>query len=294
MGRITPMKNNDFAVFILTHGRPDNVITFETLKRQGYTGEIYIICDNEDKTIEQYRQRFGDKVIVFDKAEIEKKIDTGDNFGDRRTILHARNACFEIAKELGLKYFLQLDDDYYEFQYKINHKMEYPTNHLTVLSNLGNVFDSFFTYYKSIGAKSIALSQGGDFFGGKDGFGKSKRKCMNTFFCSVDRPFQFRGTMNEDVNTYTSLGKNGDLFLSIHFAMMNQMDTQSSSGGITELYKKFGTYVKSFYTVMYSPSCTKISMMGSTHRRLHHKIKWDHAVPFIVPESARKPTIINA
>ena len=28
------MENKDFAVFILTHGRPDNVITFNTLKRQ--------------------------------------------------------------------------------------------------------------------------------------------------------------------------------------------------------------------------------------------------------------------
>ena len=37
------MENKDFAVFILTHGRPDNVITFNTLKKANYTGKIYLL-----------------------------------------------------------------------------------------------------------------------------------------------------------------------------------------------------------------------------------------------------------
>jgi hypothetical protein len=36
---------NNFAVFILTHGRPDNVKTFNTLKKCGYTGKIYFIVE---------------------------------------------------------------------------------------------------------------------------------------------------------------------------------------------------------------------------------------------------------
>ena len=51
---------------------------------------------------------------MFDKLEISKKFDEFDNFDDRRAIVYARNASFEIAKKLGLKYFLQLDDDYEE------------------------------------------------------------------------------------------------------------------------------------------------------------------------------------
>jgi len=94
--------------------------------------------------------------------------------------------------------------------------------------------------------------------------------------------------MNEDVNTYVSMGATGNLFLTIPLAMMNQMDTQSNAGGITELYKRFGTYAKSFYTVMYAPSCTKIGMMGTTHKRLHHSINWKSAVPCIVSEELRK------
>ena len=29
-----------------------------------------------------------------------------------RAIVYARNACFDLAKDLGITYFIQLDDDY--------------------------------------------------------------------------------------------------------------------------------------------------------------------------------------
>jgi hypothetical protein len=111
----------NFVAFILTHGRPDRVHTYNTLKKLGYTGRIVIVIDNEDKTADEYRKRFGDQVYQFDKAGIATRMDEGDNFGDRRAIVYARNACFEIAEELGIDYFIQLDDDYTEFRYRKNH-----------------------------------------------------------------------------------------------------------------------------------------------------------------------------
>ena len=65
------MKNKNFAVFILSHGRPDNVITYKTLKKLRYKGKIYIIIDNEDKTQKKYYKNFGNKVIIFDKKAID-------------------------------------------------------------------------------------------------------------------------------------------------------------------------------------------------------------------------------
>lgn len=38
----------NFAVFILSHGRAGNVKTYQTLINQGYTGNIYIVIDDED------------------------------------------------------------------------------------------------------------------------------------------------------------------------------------------------------------------------------------------------------
>lgn len=284
------MKNEDFVVFILTHGRPDKVMTYRTLERQGYTGLLYLIIDNEDKTAQEYYNKFGkENIIMFDKKEIAKTFDEFDNFDDRRAIVYARNACFDIARKLGKKYFLQLDDDYGEFKFRINHKLEHPKDVFTVKHTLDDVFGALLKYYKSINATAIATSQGGDWFGGENNFNKPpKRKAMNTFFCSTDRPFQFIGRINEDVNTYTSYQSKGHLFLTIPFIQVDQMQTQAVEGGMTNIYLSGGTYIKSFYTVICSPSCVKITLMGRTNRRLHHLIKWDNAVPVIINEKYKK------
>ncbi|MEB3209564.1 MAG: hypothetical protein VKK63_11715, partial [Synechococcus sp.] len=78
------MKNKDFIAFILTHGRPDKVVTYKSLKRHGYTGPICVLIDNEDKTIEEHRKLYGDQVYVFDKKAMAEETDAGDNFSHRK------------------------------------------------------------------------------------------------------------------------------------------------------------------------------------------------------------------
>lgn len=47
-------------------------------------------------------------------------------------------------------------------------------------------------------------------------------------------------------------------------------------------------YLKTFYTVIFSPSCTKVGMMGDKHKRIHHMIDWDRCVPKILNEKWKK------
>lgn len=272
---------NNFAVFILTHGRPDNVKTYTTLKKCGYTGSIYFIVDNEDKHINKYQKNYGiDNVKIFDKKLMADEIDEGNNFDNRKVIIHARNASFKIAKEIGVKYFVQMDDDYYYFGYR------YETG-AKIIKNLDSVFNIMLDFYKSVNIKSIAFSQGGDHIGGFSGI-KLKRKCMNSFFCSTDRPFQFIGSINEDVNTYTTLGSRGDVFFTFTNIQLDQKDTQSNNGGMTDEYALTGTYVKSFHSVMMQPSSVKASMMNSNNKRIHHSIKWVNTTPMILSNKYKK------
>ena len=281
------MKNKDFAVFILTHGRPDNVKTYNVIRNRGYTGKIYIIIDNEDPTAKRYYEKFGAEVIMFNKKEIAETFDEADNFNDKRAIVYARNASFDIAKKLNIKYFLQLDDDYIAFHYRL-----YAIHKPEQIKNLDKVFDMMLDFYKSIPAKSIAMAQGGDFIGGSENTlarkPTVKRKCMNSFFCSTERRFQFVGRINEDVNTYTQKASIGNLFLTIPILSLTQASTQSSEGGMTEIYLDKGTYIKSFYSVIFSPSLVKIALMGDTNMRLHHRVKWASAVPVIINEKHKK------
>lgn len=289
------METEKFAVFILTHGRPHKVKTYETLRKQGYTGQIYIIIDNEDKTAAEYYKRFGDQVIMFDKEAVAQQIDEGDNFKDRRAIIYARNASYQIAQDLGLDYFLQLDDDYTSFVHKFTADLVYREK---PVKNLDRLFALMLDFYKSTSAVTVALGQNGDFQGGSQNGDLTrlwlKRKAMNTFFCSPHRPHKFFGRINEDVNTYVTQGNRGDLILTVFNAAIIQSQTQHTTGGMTELYLNMGTYVKSFYTVMYSPACVKIAEFGNDHARLHHRINWNAAVPKIMSEQYRKlPRLIQ-
>jgi hypothetical protein len=247
------MENKDFAVFILTHGRPDNVKTLSTLQKCGYTGKIYFIVDNEDKTIVQYQKNYGiENVKIFDKKAMADEVDEGNNFDERRTITHARNACFKIAKEIGITYFVQLDDDYTAFEWRYESKCGKKLK-VHKITNLDKIMDLHLEFYKKTNFKSIAFAQGGDFIGGVENPTVKKRplmrKCMNSFFCSTEREFQFIGSMNEDVNTYTTLGSRGELFGTVPMISLTQTATQSNKSGITDMYQRFGTYCKANYDI---------------------------------------------
>jgi hypothetical protein len=111
---------------------------------------------------------------------------------------------------------------------------------------------------------------------------------MNSFFCSTDRPFQFLGSINEDVNTYTTLAGKGELFLTIPVFAINQKDSQTQKDGMSDIYKLQGTYVKSFTTVLMQPSNVKVSIMNATHKRIHHSISWKNTTPMIVSQAYKK------
>jgi hypothetical protein len=257
------------------------------MRRSGYTGPLFLVVDNEDKFGEEYIKSFGaDNVILFDKAETAKTFDEFDNFNDRRAIVYARNECFSIARKLGFKHFLQLDDDYESFGYRLHVEVANRRNKsdwLSVRHTGDQALAATLELFNSVPAASIAFSQGGDWFNG-DIESITVRKCMNTFFCSTDRPFQFVGRINEDVNTYTCIQGRGLLFLTLPHFQIVQKHTQANSGGMADLYLAQGTYIKSFYTVICSPSCVKVRIMGSVNRRLHHKIEWDNAVPCILDD----------
>lgn len=283
--------NKDFAAFILSHGRADHIVTYQTIRKAGYTGRIVVIIDDEDSQQEEYKSRYANELYIFDKKRIAKTTDHGDNFNNLRTTTHVRNAIFEAAKELGIKSFVMLDDDYTDFRYKFSARGQY--GDWLIKKNLDQLFQATVDFLRDASqVLCVAYAQQGDFIGG-EGSGlaqaiKTKRKVMNSFFCLTDRPFRFLSRLNEDVNTYVSKGARGDIFLTLNQISLNQKQTQTNAGGMSDAYLDSGTYVKSFYTVMYAPSCTTIRPMGPVNPRLHHKINWRCAVPKILDEKWRK------
>lgn len=281
---------NDFAIFILSHGRAKTMKTLTTIKNCGYKGKWYIICDNEDKTINEYYELYGkENIIVFDKERQNELCDTMDiKSRKKNVILFARNVCFEIAKQLGLTYFLELDDDYIEFRERYEKN---GTLSSRFVLDFDSICEAMIDFLETSGALTIAFAQMGDFIGGLDcAMFKQRltRKCMNSFFCKVDRPFQFIGRINEDVNTYCLLGTQGKLLFTVADIALNQVDTQQGSNGMTTTYLDGGTYVKSFYSVIACPSCVQVSEMGVNHKRFHHLVNWENCLPKILSDRYRR------
>lgn len=280
------MNNLDYAVIIPTHGRHDRVFTHDTLRKSGYTGDIYLLCDDEDKQLEQYKEKYGDKVIVFSKDEYIGKFDKMDNFGNKACVVYARNAMWDAARSVGLTHFAVLDDDYTSIKYRITPDGGY---HGKLMKNTDGVFAAYINFLKTSGVDTVCFAQGGDYIGGKDnskvnnGF-KVSRKMMNLYFFSADKPIEFKGTINEDLTSSVTEGQRGQIILTSLMSSVDQKETQSNAGGLTDIYLEVGTYVKSFYSVMAAPSCVKIASMGDGHLRIHHEVRWKNAVPKIIRE----------
>lgn len=280
----------DFVAFILTHGRADNVITYKAVRKVGYTGRVVLVLDDEDEQLDRYFSLYGkENCYVFEKT---KYIASSDSIckGDHRAILYARNACFDIAEELGYKYFIELDDDYSRFSYTFDSFGKVKQRSIKDLNYVWRRMLEYFVTCPKISC--LAMGQRGDFVGGQQNTMLSsigtKRKAMNTLICSTERKFEFKGRYNDDVNTYTRLSQQGQIFLTILQVAINQEQSQSLEGGMTEVYRHDGTYQKSFSSVVVCPSAVKLAMMGYRERRLHHNVDWLRVAPKILNKKYKK------
>lgn len=281
-------KLDDFAVMILCHGRAENVPTYPTLRKYGYSGRIIVVCDDEDTDLPNY-QAIYPEVQVFSKQEVLKYTDPMDNKHDMRCAVYARNACFDIAEKEGIKYFVELDDDYVGMPYRYE---EDGVMYRSTLANLDKVFEAYIDFLETNeNIYSVAFGQPGDFIGGVGSRlhqMKYRRKVMNSWICKTERRFTFNGTMEDDFLTYSLLGSQGKIFITFDFIMIDQPETQQVQGGMTDMYLGAGTYQKSWYGVLCCPSFVKIGMMGDRHYRIHHQVEHECAYPMIISSKYKK------
>lgn len=289
MKAVEAMERN-YGVFILSNSRAGNIKTLKMLKRGKVTDKrpIHILIDDEDLQKEEYHRLYGDMVIEFSKKDYENRVDTMDNTGNRKCVVYARNAVFDIAREMGYKHFIVLDDDYKAIGIRYKHGVQLKEYTVKDIDHLNQVL---FDFLDATNALTVCLGQGGDFIGGAKGGNANKvlsRKAMNYWYCRTDRPFEFMGRMNEDATANVVYGMRGGLMFTAMQTCLHQETTQREPGGLSEIYLEKGTYSKSLYTVMAEPSCVKISVLHDKYKRIHHFIEWKYCCPKIINEKWKK------
>jgi hypothetical protein len=282
---------DDFAVIILGYGRPNKTKTLRNLAMSGYTGRWYILVGTDDPMLAEYIDMYGDdKILVFDKGETRHLFDKMTNDDEIRSSVWAYNVAQVKARELGIRYLMVLTDDAVNFAYRAwgrhtpDQKLWYRS---FTIKQLDAVFEAMVKLMECGQIDCLSMSQGGDHMGGIENPAAKapvlKRKSMNSFLFDTERdPIEFIGRANEDATTYVREGTLGRIFLTYSALQLTQPNTQTTDGGLTDLYVELGTYNKSFFTVMASPSSVSIGMITSKHKRIHHKINWKHTVPCIL------------
>ncbi|MBR0090217.1 MAG: hypothetical protein IJP92_00745 [Lachnospiraceae bacterium] len=276
-----------FAVFVLSHGRANTIKTVEALEKSGYTGDTWVVIDNEDDQEGLYREKFGDRVIQFDKRDYVPLTDVGDLDEGRKVGVFARNFIQDKAQEMGYDYHLQLDDDISCWNYRY---VKEGSLKAKLCRRLDDVFEEFVDLMDKTPITSLSFGHPAYYPGGNiERFNRGMiPKTMTTFMMRADRKRYFHMRMNDDITTSALNGSRGDLYYTYLPLMINTELTQKGGGGMTDAYKATGTYRKSFYSIMALPSCAKIYYIGKVEDRIHHAIEWNNCVPKLLSDRWKK------
>lgn len=271
----------DFAVFILSYGRPE-CITYSTLRNNGYTGKIYILTDTTDKKLGEYKENYGlESVLVFDKLKYVDRVDRHTNAPILHTVLYARQAVFDIAKQLNIVTFLCLDDDITAFKARYVQDDKLKNVKLAVLDN---IFDAVNQYFSSVPISILGFACSRTYFGGKNGTYAEKVRfdfCV-AYFCKTDDIVQFDSVCYEDACASILNQRNGKICFEILDICQDSTPTgENTTGGMSQFYSD-SKYQAGMYTVLSFPDCLRL--------RENFTLRYDRngMVPKIISSSFRK------
>ena len=275
-----------FAIYILTNGRPNHQHTLDFL-RKSFKGDVFLCCDNEDKTLEEYQKNYGEQVVVFNKNEWVSKSDPMDNFRSKNSVLYARNAVFQLAKDMGYEYFAMADDDItrLDFRYEedgrlVGKKIE---DFDKVVSSVLEAMDDTGTDYFSFGTDKI-------YIGGAANSQYQRKiidKVYNFIFCRTDQEHFYKGIMNEDeIHNILSMSVGKLVKSSTAIQISMKPVGRDSVGGNAETYEENGyySYIRNFYPVIAFPVLKlKAGKKGFTFGcdRAHYTVQ-------VLPETLKK------
>ena len=239
----------NFAIYIISHNRP-RCDTYFKLREMGYTGKIKIIIDDTDKYIETYKNIYKDKLVIFNKDEVE--IDLFDNQKEPKGIAtYSREYCMVLAKKEHLEYFLMLDDDLKYIKYRKG------KSYNKQITNLDIILDHCLDFMKYVDI--LCFGSGNDYIGGKKYDFKIGRG-TNAYLIKVESNIHFKGRYSEDRITpilYSTIGKLIFKTTQLQFVFdIWQPNKKILKGGCNDIYKDENNYMMMFYPVISSPSST--------------------------------------
>lgn len=273
----------DFAFVILCWKRPQALYTLKYLKEINWVGKIFFAIDNGDPTKEEYIQAA--KKNNIDYFTFDKDTEVSDQMYNQKLNSGAvctRKIVENIIREKGYRFFCVLDDDYTRLDYYNRKKVG-----KTALEKLVNAQCDILDKIPFVSV--VSLAQKGEAVAGTEYFYKNvkfKLKAMNWWMCCTDKPVEYAGIMNDDVNAGILLSKYGNL--SVQYGGVFIQQASQKTGGMKDIYAQGSAmYQKAMFSLMLAPSFCKLNYLRSYHdgkesKRIYHQIERKYAYPYIV------------
>lgn len=234
---------NEFAVFIVTHGRPYTQKTLESLRAQGYTGDIWLVVDNEDNTryklYESYIHAYSHNYMwTFNKQYWVHRTECIVNTKSKATPVFARNASVELAKNMKYKYFAIMDDDVYNFSLKYEDEGHLRTHKI---QNLDKLFSACCAFI-DCGADLITFSERSTYFGGLKSQNMQKKilrtQMTHVFIMPTSTDITFTGSIFEDLLIELYQNAIGRYVIRLGEICYDTPPMMSEKGGLEDVYKE--------------------------------------------------------
>lgn len=269
------------TIYIISKGRP-KCTTARTLTKMKYPGEWFIVCGNNDETLDEYRENWGEHVLVFDWYDEITRTDTLDNLGFENMASGAcpvRNATRAISAARGELRHWQFDDDYNSFRH-VNSDLS-----KCVKFKDGEEFQSWLLALAEFGysasMRNIGFPPSSETYPdhGKT-FGKRVFNAHN-LPSTEDLFVPWVARMNDDTINAINCWRNGGYEMSLRCMNMNMPPTQMEDGGLSDIYRAEGTVRKSAYPILVAPNAAKLVVRFG---RYHHKVDWSKLAPKLLHE----------
>lgn len=263
------------TIYIISKGRPQ-CVTAQTLQKMEYPGEWFIVCGNNDETLPEYQQRWGDRVLVFDWYEQIKHTDVLDNFGFENMPSGAapvRNAVFDFSRARGELRHWQLDDDFTVF--RLTNTERTKNKRLTgdlMYWWLGRM--AKFAYDSKMANVGFILCH--EMFPSEATTFSHRIFAAHNMSNDPEITPEWKGRFNDDtihaINVHR-LGKMKEMQLKM--VGLDDIKTQQETGGLTDMYQTLGTVRKTAYLILVAPNAARLTIRW---QRYHHIVDWGKLV----------------
>lgn len=277
------------AIFITSHNRADKVMTYNTLKKGGYTGRVFIVIDDEDEQLDLYVKNYGSAIIVYNKEKAMSECDTVINTGLKKSVTFARIAVEKIAQKSNLDAFAILDDDILNLRYRIIEDGKVKS--MSVRSGLDKVFEYYYSFMLQNDIAVTSFCSPMFYVAGTHNLATRLTKSREAYQIFLRNPkfkLNWVGVMRQDMLTNSLTEQIGYVWLTLPYISYDAIpmnEFRSNIGGMHETYQNMPEYVRAMLGVIVHPSSLYVRCNETCT-----KIGWirDNGLPCIISSRFKK------